>query len=175
MGRRPPVVILQQLIILVDGANPFELKTKDHYLKPSNTVLNEATRAQPSFPPLSLARGVICLVRALLQPPPQSRAATSQAHSERIMDLKQAMKSFDDALRMSGGKNMWALLGKARVQYALGKYTEALEAYQDVLGQMPTLIDPDPRIGIGCCMWQLGYKNDARRAWERAVEVVSMD
>ena len=91
------------------------------------------------------------------------------------MDLKQAMKSFDDALRMSGGKNMWALLGKARVQYALGKHAEALEAYQDVLGQMPTLIDPDPRIGIGCCMWQLGYKDDARTAWERAVEVVSMD
>lgn len=66
-----------------------------------------------------------------------------------------------------------ATLGKARVQYSLGKYADALASYQQVLGQAPDMVDPDPRIGIGCCLWQLGYKDDARNAWERALELVS--
>lgn len=33
------------------------------------------------------------------------------------------------------------------------------------------MIDPDPRIGIGCCFWQLGFKDDAKAAWERSLEI----
>ncbi|RSM10310.1 hypothetical protein CEP52_003657 [Fusarium oligoseptatum] len=36
---------------------------------------------------------------------------------------------------------------------------------------MPDLVDPDPRIGIGCCFWQLGFKDDAKMAWERCLEI----
>ncbi|KAL3419460.1 tetratricopeptide [Phlyctema vagabunda] len=36
---------------------------------------------------------------------------------------------------------------------------------------MPDLVDPDPRIGIGSCFWQLGFKEDAKTAWERALEI----
>ncbi len=67
---------------------------------------------------------------------------------------------------------MMAILGKSRVQFSLGKYAEALEGYQEVLIKMPDLRDPDPRIGIGCCLWQLGFKDEAKDAWERALELV---
>jgi RNA polymerase-associated protein CTR9 len=88
--------------------------------------------------------------------------------------LKQALKCFEDALRSSGGRNMMAMMGKARVQYSMGKYGEALKAYQSVLERNPNLIDPDPRIGIGCCYWQLGHKDEAAMAWQRALELVSL-
>ncbi len=65
-----------------------------------------------------------------------------------------------------------AVMGTARVQFSLGKYAEALKGYQEVLAKMPHLQDPDPRIGVGCCFWQLGYREEAREAWERALELV---
>ena len=65
-----------------------------------------------------------------------------------------------------------AHLGLARAQYSLGNYAEALLIYQTVLTRMPGLTDPDPRIGIGCCLWQLGFKDRAKDAWERALSLV---
>ena len=65
-----------------------------------------------------------------------------------------------------------AVLGRARTEFSLGKYSEALEGYQEVLARMPHLQDPDPRIGIGCCLWQLGFRDEARESWERALEIV---
>lgn len=159
-------------MVVAEGTLVSEARTKDYYLRASTAVLNDASRINPSFPPLFLARGVLYLLRASLQPSSQSRMPSSQDQSERVVTIKQAIKCFEDASRVSNGKNMLAVLGKARAQYSLGKYAEALEGYQQVLAKMPSLCDPDPRIGIGCCLWQLGYKEDAKVAWERAIEVV---
>lgn len=68
---------------------------------------------------------------------------------------------------------MMAVLGRARVQYLQGKFTDALQSYQEVLSKMPSLRDPDPRIGIGCCLWQLGFKDRAKAAWERSLALVT--
>lgn len=67
-----------------------------------------------------------------------------------------------------------ALLGRSRAQFSLGKFAEALQGYQQVLERSPDLSDPDPRIGLGCCLWQLGYKDDAQVAWQRALEIVPL-
>lgn len=67
-----------------------------------------------------------------------------------------------------------AMLGKAKVLFSSGKYAEALQGYQHVLERSPSLIDPDPRIGIGCCLWQLGHKEHAKLAWERSLQLVSL-
>ena len=64
-----------------------------------------------------------------------------------------------------------AVMGKARAQYSLGRPADALQGYQMVLEQAPHITDPDPRVGIGCCFWQLGFKDDAKGAWQRALEV----
>lgn len=88
---------------------------------------------------------------------------------------RQALKCFDDALKASQNKNMMAWLGRARAHFSLGRYADALHGYQHVLEHAPDLSDPDPRIGIGCCFWALGFKDDAKAAWQRALEVVRME
>ena len=143
-----------------------EVKTKDFYLQAATSALNDASRINPSFPPLFVARGVLYLLRASLQPP-----ARTADRSERIETLRQAVKCFEDALRMSSGKNLMAMLGRARTSFSLGKFADALEAYQQVLAMAPKMFTPDPRIGVGCCLWQLGHKEEAREAWERALEL----
>jgi RNA polymerase-associated protein CTR9 len=65
-----------------------------------------------------------------------------------------------------------AMLGKARVFYSMGKYGEAYNQFQHVLQRAPSTFDPDPRIGLGCCLWQLGHIEDAKQAWERALDLV---
>ncbi|KAH8724806.1 tetratricopeptide repeat protein 1 [Phaeosphaeriaceae sp. PMI808] len=145
-------------------------RTKDFYIQAATSVLNDASRISPAHPPLFLARGVLQLLRASLQPP-STTAGPNAISSERAETLKQAAKCFDDALRASGGKNLMAKMGKARVSYSMGKWAEALKGYQNVLESSPDLLDPDPRIGIGCCFWQLGFKDDASGAWQRSLDL----
>ncbi|KAL6403767.1 RNA polymerase II-associated protein [Ilyonectria robusta] len=151
-----------------DGTRVSEAKTKEYYLQLATSSLNDAARLNPSFPPIFLARGVLLLLRASLQAPSKTAGGIG---SEKHELLKTAVKSFDDALRVSQGKNMLALMGKARALFSMHKYPESLTIYQDVLQKMPDLVDPDPRIGIGCCFWQLGFKDDAKMAWERCLEI----
>lgn len=147
-----------------------EAKTKDYYLQLATSTLNEASRLNPAFPPLFLARGVLCLLRASLHPPRPVRPGSVDT-SERVESLRQALKCFEESSKAFGGRNVMAILGRSRAQYLLGRYAEALEGYQKVLMKMPGLTDPDPRIGIGCCLWQLGFKDQAKVAWERALAV----
>ena len=155
-----------------DGTLVSEAKTKEFYLQLTTSALNEATRINPTYPPLFLARGVLYLLRASLQPPSKTAGSGPSAiDPERAELLRSALKSFDDAIRVSQGRNMLAVMGKSRALFSLGKYAEALAGYQDVLAKMPDLVDPDPRIGIGCCFWQLGFKDDAKGAWERCLEI----
>lgn len=87
-----------------------------------------------------------------------------------------AMRSMDDALRSFEGvlaekpTNLVALLGKARILFARRNYREALKIFQDVLRYNPGCI-PDPRIGIGLCLWYLDHKPKAIAAWQRSLEV----
>ncbi|KAI1828235.1 hypothetical protein F4861DRAFT_173188 [Xylaria intraflava] len=156
--------------VAAEGALLSEAKTKDYYLQLATSSLNEASRINPAFPPLFLARGVLQLLKASLQAP--SKAASSGPIDQAKADiLKGALKAFEQASKVSHGKNMLAVMGKARALYGLGNYKDALTTYQDVLQKTPDLVDPDPRIGIGCCLWQLGYKDDAKQAWVRSLEL----
>lgn len=158
--------------VVPEGVLLSEAKTKEYFLQLTTSTLNEATRLNPTFPPLFLARGVLYLLRASLQPPSKgSGSGPGAIDAERAELLRSALKSFDDAIRVSQGRNMLAVMGKSRALFSLGKYAEALAGYQDVLAKMPELVDPDPRIGIGCCFWQLGFKDDAKGAWERCLEI----
>ena len=85
----------------------------------------------------------------------------------------------DDALRTFDGvlskqpTNIVASLGKARILYARRQYPQALRLFQSVLKYKPNC-DPDPRIGIGLCLWAMDNKEKAKMAWERSLEVVSL-
>ncbi|KAF2718684.1 HCP-like protein [Polychaeton citri CBS 116435] len=141
-------------------------KTKEEYLKIATTIMNDALRISPSHPSLSLARGVIYLLRCSLQP-----VTRTQEVNDRTDMLRQANKCFDDALRLSQNKNLMALLGKARSSYSLLRFPEALALYQQALERAPDMIDPDPRIGIGACYWSLGHKQLALQAWQRSLDL----
>ncbi|KAK4169468.1 hypothetical protein QBC43DRAFT_307799 [Cladorrhinum sp. PSN259] len=151
-----------------EGAAAGEAKTKEHYLQLATQSLNDASRINSAFPPLFLARGVLILLRASLQPPSKTPGAVD---THKVEQVRNALKSFEEAIRVSSGKNMLAVMGKARALFSLGKFPESLAAYQEVLSKMPDMVDPDPRIGIGCCFWQLGFKDDAKIAWERCLEI----
>jgi RNA polymerase-associated protein CTR9 len=155
-----------------EGQLVSEAKTKDHFLREATTAINDASRLNPAFPPLYLARGVLSLLRASLQSSSKSGPITGDI--ERSESLRQALKCFEDAFKSSGRRNMMAVLGRARVQYLQGKFTDSLQSYQEVLSKMPSLTDPDPRIGIGCCLWQLGFKERAKLAWERSLALVTI-
>jgi RNA polymerase-associated protein CTR9 len=134
-------------------------RTKEQWLSEATSTLNDASRISPSYSPLFLARGTLLLLRASLQ------------SSDRADLLKQASKCFDDAYRASDQKNVLAIVGKAKAQYSMAKYPEAYVLYQQALERAPDMVDPDPRIGIGCCLWHLGHKRNAKDAWERALEL----
>ncbi|KAK2855649.1 hypothetical protein FQN49_004983 [Arthroderma sp. PD_2] len=146
-----------------------EAKTKEFYLQAATATLNEASRLNPAFPPLFLARGVLSILRASLQPPSKPMRPGTVDTSERVESLQQAIKCFDESSKAFGGRNIMAILGRARANYMLGRYGEALEGYQEALIKMPNMRDPDPRIGIGCCLWQLDFKDQAKVAWNRAL------
>jgi RNA polymerase-associated protein CTR9 len=143
--------------------------TKDHYLNEATRTINEVTRINPAFQPLYLTRGILSLLRASLQS--SSRTGGTASDAERIDLLRQAQKRFEEALKASGGRNMMAIMGRSRAQYLMGRYADALHGYQEVLGKVPGLTDPDPRIGIGCCLWQLGFHERAKLAWERSLDL----
>ncbi|KEF60535.1 uncharacterized protein A1O9_02096 [Exophiala aquamarina CBS 119918] len=152
--------------VLPEAQQSSVTKTKDSYLKEATSTINEALRINPAFPPLYLTQGVLSLLRASLQ-----SSTKAGADAERAESLKQALKSFDDALRLSDGRNLMAKMGRARTLYLQRQFPQALQVYQDVLAKMPGLTDPDPRIGIGCCLWQLGFRERAQAAWERSLAV----
>lgn len=146
-----------------------DVRTKDHWLHQATQTLNDAMRINPSYSALFLARGTLHLLRASLQ---TSRSGPGVSDmGERGETLKQAAKCFDDAYRVSNGKNLMALMGKAKTQYAAGSYASALQSYQQALERAPDMVDPDPRIGIGCCLWMLGHKENARAAWQRSLDL----
>jgi len=151
-----------------EGSLVSEAKTKEYYLQLATQSLNEALRINPAFPPLYLARGVLYLLRASLQAPSKAPGVND---SDKAELLRSALKCFEQANEVSHGKNMLAVMGKARTLFSLGKYAESLAGYQEALSKMPDMVDPDPRIGIGCCFWQLGFKDDAKIAWERCLEI----
>ncbi len=63
-------------------------------------------------------------------------------------------------------------LSQARVHFARREYALSLGTFQKVLLLSP-LCKPDPRIGIGLCLWHLNSHERAVAAWERSLEVVS--
>jgi RNA polymerase-associated protein CTR9 len=55
--------------------------------------------------------------------------------------------------------------------YARRQFPQALKLFQQVLQYSPQCI-PDPRIGIGLCLWAMDHKTKAKAAWQRSLEVV---
>ncbi|KAF3922234.1 hypothetical protein ABW20_dc0100984 [Dactylellina cionopaga] len=134
--------------------------TKDHYLQAATALLNSIGRYEAEHPAYNIARAVYSSLKA----------AVTNVKAERTSNLDNAHRIYDETLKRANGANMVALMGKARWLFSKARYDKALECYQEVLKKKPDM-SPDPRIGIGLCFWMLNFKDDAKMAWERALEL----
>lgn len=66
--------------------------------------------------------------------------------------------------------NVMFLLLRAKLLYQKKNYVASLKIFQELLVLNPVL-QPDPRIGIGLCFWQLKDHKMAITSWERALEL----
>jgi hypothetical protein len=69
--------------------------------------------------------------------------------------------------------NVLALMALARLQFIRRAPDQALATYRKLLTLAPDM-KPDPRVGLGLCAWLLGDKALAVKAWDRALERVSV-
>ncbi|KAF8334987.1 uncharacterized protein EI90DRAFT_3144919 [Cantharellus anzutake] len=86
-----------------------------------------------------------------------------------IRQLDDALNAFEQVLALRPS-NIPSLLGKARIFYTRRQHREALKIFQRVLALNP-MVAPDPRIGIGLCLWALNNHDKARAAWQRSLEL----
>ncbi|EHN00349.1 Ctr9p [Saccharomyces cerevisiae x Saccharomyces kudriavzevii VIN7] len=68
--------------------------------------------------------------------------------------------------------NCLFLLLRAKLLYQKKNYMASLKIFQELLVINPVL-QPDPRIGIGLCFWQLKDPKMAIRSWQRALQINS--
>jgi RNA polymerase-associated protein CTR9 len=148
---QPEVVslYLKNLISAPPAAN-----TKEALQQQAVSAINEAARINPTSILQLLNTGIQRL----------ETAGTDKASADQIL------RTFEEVLRQKPN-NVIALLGKARVHFSRSQFAIALRLYQKALTLRPDM-QPDPRIGIGQCFWSLKMKEDAKRAWERALELV---
>ena len=128
-------------------------ETKEHWQHQALQSLNDAARLNPQGTNIAVTKGILQILKS-----DKERSA-----------LDEAYKHFETALQ-ANSRNLYAILGKARVMYSRKNYKSALAFYQRLLTLRPDLT-PDPRIGIGLCYWELGMKDEALFAWERSLEV----
>ncbi|WFD25707.1 protein required for normal CLN1 and CLN2 G1 cyclin expression [Malassezia nana] len=140
-----------------------ERATKQHYFRQASEALNRAQSLQPQHPLLLQTRAVLALVTG---------------------DNALAAKLCDVLLGRTP-THVVALLGRACVQLRARQFAAALQTYQQAL-RLTLRVDqiasaagapaarwcgPDPRIGLGLCLWALGCHDAAQRAWHRAAAV----
>lgn len=129
-------------------------KTKEEYHGSATQHLNHCTTDEEY-----LSSQTCLLTRAIMQ-------LSTRA-------VEDALKSFDFVLT-KWPTNLVALMGKARILLLHRKHREALRLFQHVLQLNPNC-KPDPRIGIGMCLWSLNFKDKARLAWQRSHELDPSD
>ncbi|EEP79310.1 conserved hypothetical protein [Uncinocarpus reesii 1704] len=80
-----------------------EARTKDYYLQAATATVNEAYRLNPAFPPFFLARGVLSLLRASLQPPAKAvvQGRTTCSDESKVANILLAAYYLHDSSRHS--------------------------------------------------------------------------
>ncbi|KAH9991808.1 RNA polymerase II-associated protein [Russula vinacea] len=129
-------------------------KSRDEYMREATQVLNHGDQAA--------AEGERLV--------PHQRALTSHSRYLANRSMEDALRSFEAVLK-ERPTNLIALWERcARILYARRQYAPALKRFQQVLQLNPYCL-PDPRIGIGLCLWALNHRDKAKAAWERSMEV----
>ncbi|KAJ1961883.1 protein required for normal CLN1 and CLN2 G1 cyclin expression [Dipsacomyces acuminosporus] len=132
----------------LNGSASASTGDRDMLLQMASTLLTEAERINRGDSNTYLVKGMLAMTK-------------------RLPDA--ALQQFNVALKIEPDC-LSSLLGKARVLFGKKLFQQALAIYQRILTLRPKG-KPDVRIGIGMCLQKLGHVNDARAAFERAIEV----
>ncbi|KDQ55690.1 hypothetical protein JAAARDRAFT_37100 [Jaapia argillacea MUCL 33604] len=119
-------------------------------------------------------RGAATSLNLAIQEPSEFQSSilsflTRGAHQLATNSLEDALRSFEGVLAQKP-TNIVALMGKARILLTRRQFPQALKIFQQVLQYNPQCL-PDPRIGIGLCLWSMDHKAKAKAAWHRSIEV----
>ncbi|KAH7100332.1 hypothetical protein BKA62DRAFT_706704 [Auriculariales sp. MPI-PUGE-AT-0066] len=125
-----------------------DVKTKSAFVDEGNALFNKVVKQSLDEELYAMSRGILLL-------------------SSRKMD--EARSAFEHILSKKPN-NIIALMGRARIMFQKREYGPALRGFQRVLQLAPDSL-PDPRIGIGLCLWAVGAKEKACMAWTRSLEV----
>jgi superkiller protein 3 len=82
---------------------------------------------------------------------------------------EEALASFQQALQQSEQKPYWILAALGRSYAGLGRWAEAVEAYDQAIRTNPE--SPGPYALLGQAECQLGHPAEARLAYEHAIEL----
>ncbi|EEB05141.1 RNA polymerase II associated Paf1 complex subunit Tpr1 [Schizosaccharomyces japonicus yFS275] len=126
---------------------------REEYLNRAQSFLDKISGSHRQWDPALLLQATFGIMKS-----PKSNST-----------LDAALHGYDRVLQKSGA-NVFALMGKALVLYHKKNFRSALKFYQRALVSNPSF-QPDPRIGIGLCFWQLDMKEEAHAAWTRAQEL----
>ncbi|KAH9956945.1 RNA polymerase II-associated protein [Lactifluus volemus] len=131
-------------------------RSREDYMREATQLLNHGDQSAAEGGEISAAiKELLLLTRAI--------------HQLANRSMEDALRSFEAVLK-ERSTNLIALLGKARILYVRRQYAPALKLFQQVLQLNPYCL-PDPRIGIGLCLWALNHREKAKAAWERSLEV----
>lgn len=151
------------------------------FLTWANLMLAKSNTADPKLRQQTLQEAEDCLKEAINYNP------TWVGNMLATVDLYYQRGQYDKALETSdlfvkgihaeerrAGKqskpNCMFLMLRAKLLYQKKNYSASLKLFQELLVTNPVL-QPDPRIGIGLCFWQLKDTNMAIKSWKRALEL----
>eukprot|EP00127_Corallochytrium_limacisporum_P002336 Clim_evm124s109 gene=Clim_evmTU124s109 len=134
-----------------DGEGQSTKKSKEEYLQDANTEFTKATAIDADDVQLTVARGVMQLLRS------------STAENDK------AQQTFSSALRQNP-RLVPALLGRAVVRFQKKNYEGALNDYRYALRSAGSdKAVADIRVGVGICAFQLERYGLAERAFNRVL------
>lgn len=127
---------------------------KQKHLEEATQFINEADRIHNQYEQTFVVKGNLYLLRR---------------------DINEAFRSFNMVLERRPNCTP-ALLGKAKIQYHLRQYKQALQTYQSALvysrGKFAAV---EIRLGIAQCFAQLNMYEQAKAALRRCLELVGVE
>lgn len=139
--------------------HPYEAEVKDQELIKAEAHLKDAIGADPSW-----VGNMLATIDLYYQ----------RGHYDRALETCELFVKSIYAEESRNGRvskqNAFFLLLRAKLLYQKKNYTASLKSFQELLVINPVM-QPDPRIGIGLCFWQLKDYKIAIASWKRALEL----
>lgn len=139
--------------------HPYEADVKEHELTEAEVHLKSAIGLDPTW-----VGNMLATIDLYYQ----------RGHYDRALEtcdlFVKSIYAEDRRTGRTSKQNAFFLLLRAKLLYQKKNYLASLKNFQELLVINPVM-QPDPRIGIGLCFWQLKDYKIAISSWKRALEL----